>query len=151
MGQTLVSRFNSKISRKISDRREPLTPTTISTVLSDFESDLTTRSPIPALIEGLKHDRYSAARALARIGHRAVPALIEALQHKEHWMRSAAARALQYIGPEAKAAVPILTETLNDEGAVVRRKTAEAGTAVSGSPNHSAVLLQALTRSMRTW
>lgn len=57
-----------------------------------------------------------AARALTRIGIRAIPALINALDDKNPQVRGLAAEALGDIGPAAAPAVPALMARLADQG-----------------------------------
>jgi HEAT repeat protein len=108
---------------------------------------------VPALIQALSDNldwlspREYAARALGEIGPEAgeaVPALTRVLTEsdaaaeakpastRERWrgyhaqMRAAAAEALGKIGPEAKEAVPVLREALEDKDEGVRQAAAEA-------------------------
>ena len=55
-----------------------------------------------------------------------MPALIEALKDEDGRVRSNAARAQGYIGPEAKVAVPALIQALKDEDKYVRDDAAWA-------------------------
>jgi HEAT repeat protein len=93
---------------------------------------------VPALTKALQHPQTEASRvanhkrhaaaALGRIGPAAVPALIESLQQdvKIPLVRTEAARALGQIGPAAKAAVPALSEALQDEDPKLRAAATEA-------------------------
>ncbi len=65
-------------------------------------------------------ERDVAIDALGRIGPAAVPALSEALANRDAKVRREAARALSYIGPEAKEAVNSLILATKDEDAGVR-------------------------------
>ena len=60
--------------------------------------------------------RYWAAVYLEEVADKdAVPALIEVFGRDDPDMKVAAAKALAKIGPDAKAAIPALTEVLKDE------------------------------------
>jgi serine/threonine protein kinase len=93
-------------------------------------SDDPAPEPIAVLIKALKSehhdDRVRAAQELGGIGSeasQAVPVLLEALRDREVKVRTAAARALERMGPAAQAA---LSGALRDEDPVVRRIAAEA-------------------------
>jgi len=135
---------------KLLKDRNPRAREEATVVLAKMGPDA--RPAIPDLIETLKDDeflvRLNAAGALGKIGPAAVPALIETLKKGkprqqaakapklpplargtgfyESCAREGAAMALGIIGPEAKAAVPVLISTLNDEDAGVRFRAAEA-------------------------
>lgn len=70
--------------------------------------------------------RLYAARALAEMGLEALPALVEALGHKEAPVRYWAATGLGNIGPNAKQAIPALSQALEDASASVRTSAALA-------------------------
>lgn len=80
------------------------------------------KAAVPALEEALKDTDtsvgYSAAEALANLS--AVSPLIEALKNGTSRERHFAAFGLGCIGPGAKAAVPALTDALNDKDESVR-------------------------------
>ena len=88
-------------------------------VLEDIGPDA--KAAVPALtIEALKDEneyiREAAAGALGEIdAEAAVLAFIEALKDKHGEVRCNAAWALGEIGPDAKGAVPALTEALKDK------------------------------------
>jgi HEAT repeat protein len=71
---------------------------------------------IPAIVPLLGNTDvdYVAVDALVNIGERAVPATIGALESPDANTRSNAIQVLRQIGPGAAAAVPVLTELLND-------------------------------------
>ena len=73
---------------------------------------------VAELIETLSDDgklvAFEACQALAKIGPPAIPALTKALAHNEVAVRSWAARGLEEIGPEARAAIPALIDSLRD-------------------------------------
>jgi len=86
---------------------------------------------IPALVELLKDgdaEELLASEVLAKIGPAAVLAVTKSLQDNDRRVRNSAERALcriaWRIGPEAKTAVPALTELLKDTDS--RRTAAEA-------------------------
>jgi HEAT repeat protein len=81
------------------------------TVRKEFEKLLAESSP-ETIADSLE--------AIAETGPRAVPGLIVALKHKG--VRAAVANVLGQIGPEAKQAVPALTEALADSDAAGRRE-----------------------------
>ncbi|MGP0064127.1 MAG: HEAT repeat domain-containing protein [Isosphaeraceae bacterium] len=76
------------------------------------------RAAIPALIEAqrrLDHEeRQRVAEALARMGPATVQPLVLALRDRDPKVRGGAARALELLGPGAKAAVPALIAALAD-------------------------------------
>ncbi len=78
------------------------------------------RGAIPMLVQTLDDDRIEAAGraafALGKIGREAVPALLERLQIKNREPRghAMAISALSWVGHEADAAVPALTEEIHD-------------------------------------
>lgn len=83
--------------------------------------------------------------ALARIGGDAVGPLVQALNDPEPAVRTAAARALAAIGPEASQATPALMQALDDRDHQVRVAAARALGQI-GPAAHEAVpaLLQVL-------
>src|SRR5262249_7575803 len=74
---------------------------------------------IPVLLQALKGDdvtvQFKAGDALAAIGKAAVPGLTEALKDSNVHVREHAAAALGKIGPEAKAALKVLIERMEDD------------------------------------
>lgn len=79
--------------------------------------------------------RSEAAEALGRLKYEpAVPALIKMLEEKDlRWgkhmasdLRKSVVRALGYMGPQGKTAVPTLIETLKDDEAYIRKCAADA-------------------------
>lgn len=79
--------------------------------------------------------RSGAAEALGRLKYEpAVPALIKMLEEKDlRWgkhmasdLRKSVVRALGYMGPQGKTAVPTLIETLKDDEAYIRKCAADA-------------------------
>ena len=100
---------------------------------------------IPLLAEALvKHDQLhtitsvatgkrevyikptSISAALVEIGEPAVPALIQLLKHDNPLGRAYAASALRRIGEDANAAVPLLTDLLDDKEKTVAEAAARA-------------------------
>ncbi len=84
---------------------------------------------IPLLIAKLDAPitREPARMALAGIGSPSVPALVEVLRSaKPAEVRAAAARAVETIGPQAKAAVPALTACLQDSQAQLNLEACRA-------------------------
>jgi hypothetical protein len=82
------------------------------------------------LIKALKNKdkdvRWGAAKALVKMGPKAVPALIKALEDEEWEVRRAVVQALGKIGPGAEKAVPALIEALKDEDQWVCSYAAQA-------------------------
>jgi phosphotransferase system HPr-like phosphotransfer protein len=87
---------------------------------------------IPALVQAIKNEgRHNlaepsvlsnqAGRALTKIGPASIPELTALLAHKGRTVRMTAAGALGNMGPQAKDAVPALTEALNDEYELMRQ------------------------------
>jgi HEAT repeat protein len=92
---------------------------------------------VPALIERLKREKVPrplretpvAALALGQIGPAAVPALMETLASTDPRVRTSAALALSYVGPQASGATPQLVNLLRDpDGDVRRAATLSLGT-----------------------
>jgi len=77
---------------------------------------------IPELIEALKYEdlRTYAAQGLLDIGPETIPELIRALEGEYGPVRAYAAWILGKMGPDAKAAIPALTEALWDRDKQVR-------------------------------
>jgi HEAT repeat protein len=97
----------------------------------------TASNAVPALIERLKREKVPrplretpvAALALGQIGAAAVPALIQTLASRNPRVRTSAALALGYVGPEASGATPQLVDLLSDpDGDVRRAATLSLGT-----------------------
>jgi HEAT repeat protein len=80
------------------------------------------KEAIPALIEALKHEdlRTYAVDRLLNIGPDAVPELIKALEGDYGQVREYAAYILGKMGPDARAAIPALTDALWDKDKRVR-------------------------------
>jgi HEAT repeat protein len=85
---------------------------------------------VPALVAALRDEyfdvRENAAEALRRRGTASVPTLLEALKGDHFYLRHYAARTLARLGPEARAAVSALGQSLSDSAIEVREKSAEA-------------------------
>jgi HEAT repeat protein len=105
---------------------------------------------VPALIERLKHEKVPrplretpvAALALGQIGAAAVPALIETLASSNPRVRTSAALALGYVGPQASGATPQLVDLLSDsDGDVRRAATLSLGTIDPGRKELVSALL----------
>lgn len=81
---------------------------------------------VPVIVAVLEHDErnaYIAARALAKLGVKALPAvdsLARALNHNNELTRASAAHALGAIGPDARSAAPALRAAWRDHDAEVR-------------------------------
>jgi HEAT repeat protein len=88
---------------------------------------------IPVLVDTIRqtrnHDRrilVACNNALLEMGQEIVPYIIPLLKDDDWEMRRGGAWLLGKVGPDAKDAVPALTEALNDTNAAVRMKAAEA-------------------------
>jgi HEAT repeat protein len=97
------------------------------------------KEAIPALIEMIRqtrnHDRKTLLgcnHALLAMGKEIVPYMISLLKDDEWEMRRGAAWILGKVGPDAKAAVPALTEALKDPNPAVQKKAAEALQKITG-------------------
>jgi len=97
------------------------------------------KDAIPALIETIRQTRNHDKKillgcnyALLAMGKEIVPYMISLLKDDEWEMRRGAAWILGEVGPEAKDAVPALTEALNDSNPEVRTRAAEALKKVKG-------------------
>ena len=91
---------------------------------------------IPALVKAIKREQskrsgtgsdtpsilsWLAGNALAQIGPASLPALITLLSHEDRYVRLSAVNAVGNMGPQAKDAIPALSEALNDEDELVRQ------------------------------
>jgi HEAT repeat protein len=103
---------------------------------------------VPALVTQLEKSStsrnsrqvwYRVAFALGSIGQPAFPALTEALAHKSTFVRSGAAKALQWVGPKADSFVPLLIRALGDDDSDVREQAAVSLGAI-GDPAYQPVL-----------
>jgi len=97
------------------------------------------REAIPLLVETIRqtrnHDKrilHACNYALLAMGKEIVPSMISLLKDDDWEMRRGAAWILGKVGPEAKDAVPALTEALNDSNPAVRTNAAEALKKVKG-------------------
>jgi HEAT repeat protein len=105
----------------------------------------------PAIPELLEASKRSATfnvtmAALSHVGAPAVNPLISALTNANSTVRSAAAGALGYMGPQAEAAAPALVKSLRDEDDGVRARAALAlGKIGVGSTEVVSALTSALT------
>ncbi|MFA5366877.1 MAG: HEAT repeat domain-containing protein [Dehalococcoidia bacterium] len=99
--------------------------------------ELAAKRDTKGLIKALKSKdnatRYSAARAISKLGpdaSEAMPALVEMLKHWDTMTRAAAAGAIGNIGinckKEVAPAIPSLREALDDRENIVRRAAATA-------------------------
>jgi len=102
------------------------------------------REAIPLLVETIRQTRNHDKRillacnyALLAMGKEIVPGMISLLKDDDWEMRRGAAWILGKVGPEAKDAVPALTEALNDSNPAVRTKAAEALKKVKGGYKES--------------
>jgi HEAT repeat protein len=91
------------------------------------------REAIPALVETIRqtrnHDKrilFACNHALLAMGKEIVPDMISVLKDEDWEMRRGAAWILGKVGPDAKDAVPALTEALGDSNDSVRIKASEA-------------------------
>jgi HEAT repeat protein len=71
------------------------------------------------------------------MGKEVVPYLIDLLKDDTWEMRRGSAWMLGKLGPEARDAIPALTEALKDENEVVRQKAAEALKKIEGEEAES--------------
>jgi len=97
------------------------------------------KEAIPILIETIREVRNRDKRilvacndALLAMGKEIVPHMISLLKDDTWEMRRGAAWILGKVGPEAKDAVPALTEALNDSNPAVRTNAQEALKKVKG-------------------
>jgi HEAT repeats len=76
---------------------------------------------VPSAIGGEGPSTFSslAGKALARIGPAALPALTALLSHDDRYVRMSAVNAIGNMGPQAKSAVPALSNALNDTDPIV--------------------------------
>jgi HEAT repeat protein len=102
------------------------------------------REAIPLLIKTIRESRNRDRRTLVACNHallgmdkEIVPHMISLLKDDEWEMRRGAAWILGKLGPEAKEAVPALTEALNDSNAAVRTKAEESLKKIRGEEGAS--------------
>jgi HEAT repeat protein len=76
--------------------------------------------------------RWTAAKALGRIGKGAVPDLVQALGETNSTIRHAAAYALGEMGADAEAAIPALMKSLSDPNEQVRDSATHSLSAIGG-------------------
>ena len=98
------------------------------------------KQAIPVLIETIRETKnrdknilLSCNYALLKMGKEIVPYMISLLKDDDWEMRGGSAWILGKVGPDAKDAVPALTESLHDTNAVVRRKAAESLKKIQGA------------------
>jgi len=106
---------------------------------------------IPALVEVIRNEQgkgkrggeggetpstfsWLAGDALAKIGPASLPHLIELLGHDDRLVRLTAASALREMGPQAKEAIPALSNALSDPDEMVRRYASVALNRIDGRP-----------------
>jgi HEAT repeat protein len=70
---------------------------------------------IPAIEAAVTSNALAAGKALGRIGPASVPVLIRLLSHEKADVRTWAAWALRYLGPDAHEAVPALVDLINTD------------------------------------
>ena len=102
---------------------------------------------IPPLMKALRDPVLgaAAARALARIGAKAVPALAAELQNPDAHVRRGASSALARLGRDSAAARNALVGALADRDEIVQMRAAAAlGQIDPGHPGATAILLEAL-------
>ena len=97
------------------------------------------KEAIPVLIETIRETKHRDKRilfacnqALLGMGKEIVPHMIALLKDDTWEMRRGSAWVLGKLGPDAKDAVPALTEALNDPNDAVRRRAAEALKKIKG-------------------
>jgi len=97
------------------------------------------KEAIPVLIETIRETRNRDKKmlllcnyALLAMGKEIVPYMIDLLKDDTWEMRRGSAWILGKVGPDAKDAIPALTEALNDPHPVVRRKAAESLKKIKG-------------------
>lgn len=97
------------------------------------------KEAIPALIEMIRQTRNHDKKillgcnyALLAMGKEVVPYMISLLKDDEWEMRRGAAWILGKVGPDAKDAVPALTEALKDPNPAVQAKAADALQKIKG-------------------
>lgn len=112
---------------------------------------------VPQLINALGDEnlRTGAVVALGKVGTPAALPLAEAIKSSEGELRLWAVYALGKIGADAKAAVPVLTDLLQEKDATLRATTIEAlgriGPPAAGAVNQLADTLQASNLRERVW
>lgn len=85
----------------------------------------------PALCAYSARPEHAGSTALVNIGRDTIPALIQALSSKKPVVRSRAAEALYYFGPEAETATEHLILLLRDQDANVRHEAVYALSSIS--------------------
>jgi HEAT repeat protein len=93
---------------------------------SEAAAAVTEISPLFEVLDNYSDARYSAIKALTKMGPRAVPILIVGLKHPDYNTRAKSAEALVEIEPLPTNAVPSLLIALKDPNARVRAAAAEA-------------------------
>jgi HEAT repeat protein len=97
------------------------------------------REAIPILVETIRETRNRDKRmllacnyALLGMGEEIVPSMISLLKDDNWEMRRGSAWMLGKVGPDAKDAIPALTQALDDPNPAVRTKAAEALKKIKG-------------------
>jgi HEAT repeat protein len=103
----------------------------IAALLALGEMESEAQSAVPALTKLLRRGKprvqEQVLRTLQRIGAAAVPTLVEIVRTETpEKSRVAALAALEYLGPDAKEALPALRETMKHKSAQLRAATAAA-------------------------
>jgi HEAT repeat protein len=109
-------------------REMNFTTTHAMAVLAEIGEDAA--AAIPVIIDALPIDSDNAVLALASIGRPAIPALIKTLGNTHEVYQEGAARALGRIGPRAIAAIPALQKALEAASPRVRAAAAHAIVAI---------------------
>lgn len=118
---------------------EPDPNTKYSAIQAIGEIGPQAKEAIPVLVKTIRETRnrdkrilYACNKALLGMGKEVVPHMISLLKDDDWEMRRGSAWVLGKVGPDAKDAVPGLTEALNDPNAAVRMKAAEALEKIKG-------------------
>ena len=121
---------------------------------------------IPILLDSLKKDEKTAGKYISmlldRMGPEYVPQIAATLDDPHWFARWSAAKALEMMGPKAKAALPALEKRFNDEAedldvriaaarAIARIKTVEAHGLYQTIPGLKCKLVQATHEKSRAW
>jgi HEAT repeat protein len=111
-----------------------------SAILAVGEIGPEARKAIPMLIEIIRqtrnHDKrmlLAANTALLKMGKEIVPHMVSLLEDKDWEMRRGAAWILGKVGPDARDALPALTDALEDPNPEVRAKAAHSLKQIMGA------------------
>lgn len=102
------------------------------------------KEAIPILVKTIRETRnrdkrilFACTNALLGMGKEIVPYMISSLKDDDWQMRRGSAWMLGKLGPNAKDAIPALTEALNDPSEAVRLKAAESLKKIKGEEGES--------------